>query len=214
MSKMTIGPSPGPSSGSLRRSVAAGAMLTAGDLAALTEADEDAEDQVTPQPRSKDLGRKKSIERRTRTPTLDEAVKPPVPAMPDSQASAGQPKPTINGTSVHVPTGSTSTPAKEERPESVQEITVYFQVGRQVKKVAMEPPTSFGALRVLFMNKFMYNPGQDNFPEIYIRDPTSGVQYELEDVSEVKDKCLLSLNIERKSLFSHWKYVVTLPCSP
>ena len=32
---------------------------------------------------------------------------------------------------------------------------------------------------------------------IYIRDPSSGVQYELEDMDEVKEKCLLSLNIER-----------------
>ncbi|TEB15912.1 AIP3-domain-containing protein [Coprinellus micaceus] len=58
------------------------------------------------------------------------------------------------------------------------------------------PPQSFASLRVLFVDKFSYNPGQDNFPAIYIRDPSSGVQYELEDVEEVKDKCLLSLNIE------------------
>ena len=57
---------------------------------------------------------------------------------------------------------------------------------------------SVGSLRMLFMDKFAYSPGQDNFPAIYIRDPSSGVQYELEDVDEVKEKVLLSLNIERE----------------
>jgi hypothetical protein len=87
-----------------------------------------------------------------------------------------------------------------EGSDGSRQMMVFLQVGRQVKKVTMEPVTSFGQLRVLFMNKFLYNPGKENFPEIYIRDPASGVQYELEDVSEVKDKCLLSLNIERKYL--------------
>ena len=68
----------------------------------------------------------------------------------------------------------------------------------EVKKVMMEPGLSFSSLRVLFVDKFSYSPGQDNFPAIYIRDPSSGVQYELEDMDEVKEKCLLSLNIERK----------------
>jgi hypothetical protein len=48
------------------------------------------------------------------------------------------------------------------------------------------------------VDKFSYNPGLENFPAIYIRDPSSGVQYELENMEEVKQKCLLSLNIERE----------------
>ncbi|KAG8728045.1 Bud site selection protein 6 [Ceratobasidium sp. 428] len=55
---------------------------------------------------------------------------------------------------------------------------------------------TLAALRILFVEKFSYNPGLDNFPDIYIRDPTSQVMYELEDISEVKEKSLLSLNIE------------------
>ena len=64
----------------------------------------------------------------------------------------------------------------------------------------MEPDLSFPSLRMLFVDKFAYNPGQEVFPAIYIRDPSSGVQYELEDTDEVNDRCLLSLNIERKYL--------------
>ena len=48
------------------------------------------------------------------------------------------------------------------------------------------------------MDKFSYSPGKDNFPAIYIRDLSSGIEYELEDMDEVKEKCVLSLNIERK----------------
>ena len=77
-------------------------------------------------------------------------------------------------------------------------IAAFLQVGREVKKATIEPGLSFSSLRMLFVDKFAYNPGQENFPAIYIRDPSSGVQYELEDMDEVKDKCLLSLNIERE----------------
>lgn len=79
-------------------------------------------------------------------------------------------------------------------------ITIFLQLGREVKKVAVEQGISFATLRVLFVDKFSYNPGLENFPAIYIRDPSSQVQYELEHMDEVKDNCLLSLNIERKSV--------------
>ncbi|KAG8825114.1 Bud site selection protein 6 [Serendipita sp. 399] len=201
MSKMAgsvMGSSPSASS-ALRRSMAVGSLLTAGDLVALTEVDENAEDTSMSSTRgNRELGRKRSFERRQRAPTVDEPFKPPVPALPSTDTDTetlGRSMPAVNGITPHAPASSVKQSAAD-RPESPREMTVYFQVGRQVKKVVMEPVTSFAALRVLFMNKFLYNPGQDNFPEIYIRDPASGVQYELEDVSEVKDKCLLSLNIE------------------
>lgn len=49
---------------------------------------------------------------------------------------------------------------------------------------------------MLFIEKFQYNPGMDDFPNIYIKDPYSRVLYELEDLSEVKDNSVLALNIE------------------
>ena len=75
----------------------------------------------------------------------------------------------------------------------------FLQVGREDKKVTIEPGMSFASLQALFVEKFSYNPGMENFPAIYIRDPSSGVQYELEDIEEVKEMCLLSLNIEYES---------------
>ena len=46
--------------------------------------------------------------------------------------------------------------------------------------------------------KFSYSPGMDSFPAIYVRDGSSGIQYELEDMDGIKENCLLSLNIERE----------------
>ncbi|CAG8584296.1 13849_t:CDS:2, partial [Cetraspora pellucida] len=52
------------------------------------------------------------------------------------------------------------------------------------------------ALQMLFVEKFQYNPGMENFPSIYIKDPQVGILYELEDLSEVKNKSVLALNVE------------------
>jgi hypothetical protein len=69
-----------------------------------------------------------------------------------------------------------------------------------MKKATLDPsaPLTFAALRMLFTERFAYNPGLSDFPAIYLRDPASGVQYELEDIDEIKDHSVLSLNIERE----------------
>ena len=78
--------------------------------------------------------------------------------------------------------------------------TIYLQFGRDVKKAQLElfPQPSIASLRMLFTDRFAYNPGLADFPAIYLRDPLSGVQYELEDVQEIKEHSVLSLNIERQ----------------
>jgi len=78
----------------------------------------------------------------------------------------------------------------------------------------MEPGLTFPSLRMLFVDKFAYNPGQEDFPAIYIRDLSSGVQYELEDTDEVSDGCLLSLNIERESLTAPSVFDLSMDLSP
>ncbi|CAG8804019.1 34696_t:CDS:2, partial [Racocetra persica] len=75
-------------------------------------------------------------------------------------------------------------------------ITLYLQLGRDVKKIRHDGDINMTALQMLFVEKFQYNPGMDNFPKIYIKDPQVGVLYELEDLSEVKDKSVLALNVE------------------
>jgi hypothetical protein len=180
-----------------RRSfAAANAPLSPGDLAVLTEAEEE-ETTVT-------VDRQVSRSR-SRTPEEDEST-PPVPPLPPSARSTPEPVAGLpSGNVVSAKAGSqrlADTPLSDsKRPaDSQTSFDVFLQLGREVKKVNIEPGMSFSSLRVLFVDKFSYNPGMESFPAIYIRDPSSGVQYELEDMDEVKEKCLLSLNIERKEL--------------
>lgn len=159
-----------------RRSMAATGNLTAGELAVLTEVDdEEAPDVEEGSSRRGKLSRSNTPSRRT-------------PAIPPIPSPSKTPEPTIAAVD------SSATPSIP--PSDPCKITIFLQLGREVKKVIVEPGLSFASLRVLFVDKFSYNPGLENFPAIYIRDPASGVQYELEDTDDVKEKCLLSLNIE------------------
>ncbi|KAG6810005.1 hypothetical protein H0H92_013730 [Tricholoma furcatifolium] len=186
ISKMTGAPRerPGRHGTPNRRSFAASSALTPGELAVLTEEG----DENAPGPASSPLRREGSTRSRSasRTGTLERRQDaPPVPKLPKAVQNIAPPEPTDK--SPEAPSETTGDPSK---------LTVFLQVGREVKKAVVEPNISFSSLRVLFVDKFSYSPGQDNFPAIYIRDPSSGVQYELEDTDEVKDRCLLSLNIE------------------
>ncbi|KAJ2918634.1 hypothetical protein MD484_g1752, partial [Candolleomyces efflorescens] len=165
-----------------RRSLAANAAPTANELAVLTEeGDEEEEVEVQAPPRSRVQSRAASPEPKAETSAAAAGRRPITPARPPD---------------LPAPPAMSAVPAQNFGTSSPSRFTVFLQLGREVKKVAIEPPLSFATLRVLFVDKFSYNPGQENFPAIYIRDPSSGVQYELEDVEEVTDKCLLSLNIE------------------
>ncbi|KAL1412086.1 Bud site selection protein 6 [Vanrija albida] len=79
---------------------------------------------------------------------------------------------------------------------AVTTLKIYLQLGRQVKKTPVELPLTMSALRLLFMERFEYDPGMEDFPDVYIRDPRTGVQYELEDMDDVKEGCVLTLDIE------------------
>jgi hypothetical protein len=175
ISKIT---SSGVRSGSLRghpnrRSLAASNALTPGELAVLTEVDDE---EVVEE------------ETGTRSRSASRPPTPSVPPLPKTPSRTPEPKTVVEDAGKQIPSVPTG------------KVPVFLQLGREVKKVHVEPGLSFSGLRMLFVDKFAYNPGLENFPAIYIRDPSSGVQYELEDVDEVKEKCLLSLNIERKCM--------------
>ncbi|KAG1764045.1 actin interacting protein 3-domain-containing protein [Suillus occidentalis] len=171
-----------------RRSMAAGPLLTPGDLAVLTEVDE-------PDVQRTGSARSSRMIARTPSPIAETEVAPPVPPLP----SLPEPARSQRAHTLSKADSVTDEPTIFEEtlePASLTTFSVFLQVGREVKKVTIEPGLSFSSLRMLFVDKFSYNPGLENFPAIYIRDPSSGVQYELEDIEEVKEKCLLSLNIE------------------
>ncbi|OJT04283.1 Actin-interacting protein 3 -like protein [Trametes pubescens] len=194
------------SGGGNRRSlIATAGALTPGDLAALAEEG----DSASPR-KSRDRNRS---QRRGNPPSIVEGEEPPpVPPLPPKSASpqpgaesdaAGRSTPQlpeVNETAraaASTPEVRISTAESTESADSTgKPFPVFLQVGREVKKVVIEPGLSLANLRLLFVDKFSYSPGQDNFPAIYIRDLSSGVQYELEDVDEVKEKVMLSLNIE------------------
>ena len=96
--------------------------------------------------------------------------------------------PTPNAT----PTPAAPTPV----PSSV---SIFLQIGRQVKKTNVELPTNLSSIKLLFMERFEYDPGKEDFPEVYIRDYKTGVQFELEDMDDLRAGTVLSLNIERES---------------
>ncbi|KAF7370647.1 AIP3 domain-containing protein [Mycena sanguinolenta] len=150
-----------------RRSLAAGTALTLGDLAEIAEADNE-------EPSAPLLRRGSSRSRSSPTDPPERRQEatgtPPVPPLPTTPSRTPEPVvPTSEQPLADVPAA--------EPPQHPSRVTVFLQLGKEVKK-------------------FSYNPGLENFPAIYIRDLSSGVQYELEDMEEVKERCLLSLNIE------------------
>ncbi|KZP01686.1 AIP3-domain-containing protein [Calocera viscosa TUFC12733] len=97
----------------------------------------------------------------------------------------------------------TSTPIAQSHVEasltrisSSGNLTVFLTLGMHTKKVEMESTMSFAGLRILFMDKFSYNPGLENFPAIYIEDPSSRIRYELENLDDVQNGSRLLLNVE------------------
>ncbi|CUA78162.1 Actin-interacting protein 3 homolog [Schizosaccharomyces pombe 972h-] [Rhizoctonia solani] len=183
-----------------RRSMMAGSgPLSTGDLNALSEIDEAPSPNKARRSRTLDPGRRGGLD----------ASAPPVPPLPPS-VQRGLPS-TAEETTEEVeeddkpvekapevaPTPKTHSPQPPTSPlPPNRPFTIFLQLESQVRKAEFEPGMTIAALRVLFVEKFQYNPGLDNFPDIYIRDPASQVMYELEDINEVKEKSLLSLNIE------------------
>ncbi|EGN95032.1 hypothetical protein SERLA73DRAFT_170917 [Serpula lacrymans var. lacrymans S7.3] len=184
-----------------RRSLAASSALTPGDLAVLTEVDESPSENIR-----QSILKSNRSQSRTPSPAIEREPTPPVPSLPTFKAPTFVPEPAAtppppelndlprNKSAERTVTFGGSLERIVESPS--RSFDVFLQLGREVKKVSIEPGITFSSVRMLFVDKFTYNPGLENFPAIYIRDPSSGVQYELEDMDEVKEKCLLSLNIE------------------
>ncbi|KAL1921078.1 uncharacterized protein VTP21DRAFT_11713 [Calcarisporiella thermophila] len=85
----------------------------------------------------------------------------------------------------------------EESLEVSKGITLYLRVDKQTKKVLHEGELSISALRVHFLEKFGYTPPQGyDFPPIYIYSPDGRVSYELENVGEICNGSILSLNVD------------------
>lgn len=90
---------------------------------------------------------------------------------------------------------------QEQSPPLDKDLTLFLQYKSKVKKFVLPEGytgLTIGRLQLAFIEKFSWNTtlnGAD-LPEIYIQDPVSGVRHELEDLSDIKDRTVLALNIE------------------
>ena len=123
-----------------------------------------------------------------------------------AEAQSGELKSTASVSGVAAATTSQQVPATPRARSSTvaTSLNVFLQLGRQTRKAVIELDTSnpvtrgisVARLRMLFIDRFAYSPGMDDFPTIYVKDPASGVTYELEDLGDVQEGSLLTLNIE------------------
>ena len=89
----------------------------------------------------------------------------------------------------------------EKTPPPDKELIIFLQYKTKVKKFVLPDgyeALSIARLQLAFIEKFAWNTHNNgvDLPEIYIQDPVSGVRHELEDLSDVKDRSVLVLNIE------------------
>ncbi|PYH46162.1 formin-mediated actin nucleation enhancer [Aspergillus saccharolyticus JOP 1030-1] len=141
---------------------------------------------------------------------------PALPQPPDEPALAEAFEPTKEATGAAPP----GTPKSERRPPSAatatppqssqyspeqqspgKELTLFLQYRSKIKKFVLPEGytgLTIGRLQLAFIEKFAWNTHNNgvDLPEIYIQDPVSGVRHELEDLSDVKDRSVLVLNID------------------
>jgi hypothetical protein len=101
----------------------------------------------------------------------------------------------------------TSSPAssqqfiQDESPQPGKPLTLFLQFKSKVKKVVLEDGSndlSIARLQLAFIDKFSWNTHSNGMelPEIYIQDSVSGIRYELEDLSDIRNNSVLVLNFE------------------
>jgi hypothetical protein len=78
---------------------------------------------------------------------------------------------------------------------------LFLQYRSKIKKYVLSEGASgltIGRLQLAFIEKFAWNTHNNgaDLPEIYIQDPISGIRHELEDLSDVKDRSVLVLNVD------------------
>lgn len=88
-----------------------------------------------------------------------------------------------------------------EQPSPGKELTLFLQYKSKIKKYVIPEGAAeltIGRLQLAFIEKFAWNTHNNgaDLPEIYVQDPISGIRHELEDLSDVKDRSVLVLNVD------------------
>ena len=86
-------------------------------------------------------------------------------------------------------------------PQPGKELTLFLQYKTKIKKFVLPEGSdelSIARIQLAFIEKFAWNVHNNgvDLPEIYIQDQVSGVRHELEDLTDVKDRSVLVLNLE------------------
>lgn len=85
-------------------------------------------------------------------------------------------------------------PQTMENPQVKYKNKIFLRFKDEVKKVDITLPTTLSNLKILFSQKFKYSPpGISTYPKIYIQDDPTSIAYELEEFSEIKYGCIISL---------------------
>ncbi|KAI9811606.1 MAG: Bud site selection protein 6 [Pycnora praestabilis] len=89
----------------------------------------------------------------------------------------------------------------EQSPQPGKDLILFLQYKSKIKKCVLPDgynDLTTARLQLAFIEKFAWNTHSNgnDLPEIYIQDPVSGVRHELEDLSDVKDRSVLVLNVE------------------
>jgi Actin interacting protein 3 len=87
------------------------------------------------------------------------------------------------------------TPAQESSPEK---IPVFLQLGSSIRRTFVSlTDLTLQSLRLLFVEKFQFNPGADTFPDILVTDRETGVRYILEEgMQDIVEGTVLTLDVE------------------
>ncbi|OQN96904.1 hypothetical protein B0A48_17458 [Cryoendolithus antarcticus] len=88
----------------------------------------------------------------------------------------------------------------ESSPQPGKELTLFLQYKSKIKKFVLPDggDLSIPRLQLAFIEKFAWNTHNNgvDLPDIYIQDTVSGVRHELEDLTDIKERSVLVLNVE------------------
>ncbi|OAP54216.1 hypothetical protein AYL99_11317 [Fonsecaea erecta] len=137
------------------------------------------------------------------TISLDSQVAPPLPdhkACVDTELVKTPETVQRRLSENYTPPRSRVTPSEASPPQG-KELTLFLQYRSKIKKFVLADgydELTLARLQLAFIEKFAWNTQHNgiDLPEIYVQDPVSGVRHELEDLSDVKDRCVLVLNVE------------------
>ncbi|RDH29354.1 actin interacting protein 3-domain-containing protein [Aspergillus welwitschiae] len=147
------------------------------------------------------IGRQPDLPRPSEEPSLAEAFEPVKDAAPTAAARPGTPKSEGQQPAVSASTPPQASQYSPEQQSPGKELTLFLQYRSKIKKYVLPEGytgLTIGRLQLAFIEKFAWNTHNNgvDLPEIYIQDPVSGVRHELEDLSDVKDRSVLVLNVD------------------